>query len=533
MTAQKRGRNLNEILADRRARRRERLRAIFFSAFVIIAGIVLYLHWRERSRRPEMEAFRVVVAPLDNRTGNPALDTLGLVASDWITRNLSYYAPGREVVPTTTTLSYLRSARLARYELFERALHLAHGTRAQILVWGSYYVSNDSLRFSVEVTDLKTNRMMGSVPQVATSTADPLRGIDQLRSAVIGAVLRTESIAHPIARLVPKLDAYEQFVGGLDAYVREDFHNAAALFGAASSNDARQLPHQIWLVEALYHDRQFFRADSVAHAVKGFNIRRAYEARAMRSLARLREDPNDVYGWTQQLVSLNGADDLARYELVMITLGMGRVREALRMFAALKPHHGYLHGKPEFYLHYAAAYHLAGNHRAELNVVRSGIKVRERALDNRLANCRVRAALGRAPYAMAAARAIASNDTDTIGATVTVGAALDECAAELGAHGLNDVAIEATRLASAWYGARARPAPMAPDSNYERAYVMFEEARMLANRGQRGPALNALGDAVYNGLPLYEPGRMMLHAEPAFRTLRSTRGFLRINQPRG
>ena len=126
-----------------------------------------------------------------------------------------------------------------------------------------------------------------------------------------------------------------------------------------------------------------------------------------------------------------------------------------------------------------------------------------------------------------------SPDTDTTGATMTIGAAMEDCAAELHAHGLSDVATETTRLANAWYSHKPRPTLIVRDSTYEKPYVLFDQARTLATIGNRSGALNALGDAVYNGLPVYEPGRMILHAEPAFRTLRNTRGFLRINQPRG
>ena len=529
----KRGRNLNEILADRKARRRERLRAIFFAVFVVTTGAVLFLYWQERASRPEIQPQRIVIVPLDNRTGDPGLDALSVVASDWTTRNLSYYAPGHEIVPTTSALAYMRAARLDRRDLFDRAELLANGTRAQIMAWGSFYISGDSLRFSVEVTDLKTGRMVGSIPQIAAPLDDPMRGVDRLRSAVVGAILHTESAQRPIPRRVPNLEAYQQFVTGLDAFLRDDFALAAEHFARASQNDSSYLPHQVWLIDALHRDRQFHRADSAATMLVGTRVARVDEPMAMRNIARVRGDAAETHSHTDWMAASNKADDKAAYELALSALALSRIRQARRLFSEMKPNHGYLHGKPEYYLHYAATYHLEGNHRAELNVVRSGLKVRERALDIRLANCRARAALRRLPEAQAAASAIVAPDTDTTRASVTVGAALEECAAELKAHGLNDVATETTRRAAQWYASRPRARPIVRDSIYERPYVLFDSARAAALRGDRAAALNALGDAVYNGLPVYEPGRMMLHAEPAFQTLRTTRGFLRINQPRG
>ena len=480
-----------------------------------------------------MEPLRIVVVPFDNRTGDASFDTLGLVASDWISRNLSYYGSEYQVVPTTTSLAFVRSAQLNRFELLERAERLARGTRAQIMVWGSFYVSGDSLRFSVEVSDLETQRMVGNVPQISAPLDGAMRGVDRLRSAVVGAILRTESAEHPIPRRVPRLSAYNHFVAGLDTYLRKQYRSASEHFSIASARDTSYLPHLAWLVSASHSDRQFARADSAAAILKTRSVARIDEPHALRALSRLHGNQASFVNESYWAAASNPADDMAAFEFALAALAAGRPRQARQLFGELKPNHGYLHGKPEYYLHYAAAYHLVGNHRAELNVVRSGLKVRERSLDIRLANCRARAALGRPREALAAAGAIMSPDTDISGATMTVGAAMEDCAAELDAHGLTDVAKQAIGFATAWYRVKPRPSLSVRDSIYEKPYILFEEARALAIQGNRASALNALGDAVYNGLPVYEPGRMILHAEPAFRTLRTTRGFLRINQPRG
>jgi hypothetical protein len=345
----------------------------------------------------------------------------------------------------------------------------------------------------------------------------------------VGALLHTESAARPIKRPVPEVRAYQSFVSGLDDYVHARYAQAARHFAFARDRDTSFLAPRIWLVETLLRARQFSRADSASRVVRGARSTHAEAARAMRGFTTLRADLLNNYAWSYTLAQQNAADDLASFELALAALALGRTREARRIFSEMKPAHGAMHGRPEYYQHHAAAYHLMGNHRAELKVVRAGLMARGQSLDVRLASCRARAALHEAADASAALNAIAAADTDTTGATITIRAALDDCAAELDAHGLPHLAIRARERA------RGLPAPPAlvRDSTYEPGHLRLAEARTLAELGQLAAALTVLGNAVGRDLPFYEPRRMMLHAEPAFRRLRNTRGFLRINHPRG
>lgn len=526
-----RGRNLDEIIAERRARNRSRLVVALLGLLLLAGAYAVVQRVVDARRNPDFTHRRTVVVPLDNRTGDAAFDTLGLVASDWITRVLSLYSPAHEVVPTTTTLSYHRSAQLGRHDLMERAQRLGRGTQSTIVVWGSFYRTGDSLRFNVEITDLETSLMVGSIPQVAAHVSDPMPAIDKLRSGIVGAILHTESMAHPIARRVPEQRAYQSFVNGLRAHSRADFAAAAISFAAADS-DTTLLPSDVWQLESLVRDRQFARADSVSALSRDRRLTRADYARFMRSYSRLRSDIRNVYHWAWDLAHRNPGDDIARYDHALAALAVHHPREARQVFAALTPHQGALQSRPDLYLHHAAAHHLLGNHRSELSVVRAGFMARHRAMPVRLANCRVRAALGDADVAQDALDLLFSPDTDTTG-VLSLGDALDDCAAELEAHGLAAVARRARSHGAGWRARRTAAPPIVRDTAFEKGYIAYEQARALAAQGDMGGALNMLMEAIYRGLPYYEPGRVMLHADPAFRKLRNTRGFLRLNQPRG
>lgn len=530
-----RGRNLNLVLAERKAERRARWRNVFTAAAIGIALLAIVHAVLKDAVNPPFEHNRLVVVPFENRTGDAAFDTLGVVASDWATRVLSGYARAREVVPTTTTLAYLYSARLARYDLQQRALELARGTRSQFVVWGTFYQTGDTLRFVYEIHDLKTSLMVGTAPpQIVVPVHDAMAGVDRLRNAIVRQISMTASWNRPQPRPVPNLPAYQAFVGGLDDMVNRRYQAAAARFAHAARRDTISfLPHQVWLLEALVRARDFARADSARKTLKSRRITtRADQARAMRALSQLRNDRVEMFNWSDLLAAQNRADDLAQYDAALDALALGRVREARRILGQLAPRTGALHGRPEVFLHHAAAYHLMRNHSLELRVVRAGLLTRHRSLDVRLANCRVRAALGDPEDAIAALRAIAAPDTDTTSA-LSVGEALEDCTAELDAHGVADAATRGNELAREWHARHPRRAAVARDSMYERPYIELAHARALAEQGDAGGALTSLYSALRNGLPYYEPRRMMLHAEPAFRRLRKTRGFLQMNQTRG
>jgi hypothetical protein len=523
----RRGRNLNEILAERRARRLERLRVFLLGAglFVLVAWLVRSM--LEERTNPEFAANRVVVVPFDNRTGNSALDTLGLVASDWITRVLSLYAPAREVVPTTSMLAYRNSARLGRFDLQTRAQRFGRGTRSPLVVWGSFFQTGDSLRFSVEITNLENALMVGSIPAIAAPADSPMLAVDRLRSAVVGELMHTESLSRPIRRRVPERLAYQAYVNGLSDYMQRRYAAAAERFAYASERDSGFVSPQIWQVEALFRARSFERADMASRKYRRARTTHADAARAMRGFTRLRADLLNSYRWSVTLLAQNGADDLAEWELALDAMALGRVREARRLFSEMSPHRGVLHGRPDYYLHYAAAFHLVNNHRAELRVVRDGLLASHRSLDVRLANCRVRAALAEMVEASHALNVLAASDTDTA-SEIPLSHALQDCAAELDAHGLPELGSRAR-----FYAHSYNAPTMRRDSAFEPGHVDLEEARRAGEYGDLKSALDLLGNSVGADLPFYEPGRMMLHAEPSFRRLRNTRGFLRLIHPRG
>lgn len=526
-----RGRNIDLVLDERRARRRSRIITVVAAGLLVAATAYIAKAWYDQRQIGDPTEHRVVVAPFDNRTGDRSLDDLGLVTADWVTNALTTRATTQQAVPTTTAIAYFRSAGLRRYDPFNQARMLGRGTRAHIVVHGSYYRVGDELRFHIDVHDVRADTSWKSMPDVVVPADSPLAGVQGVRRTAVRQLLNTFWRGRLIELPVPDRETYAVFLRGLHAYAQRDYARAADYFMAVKNADALQA--YVYAFESLVRSRQFARADSLIPERRHHSFTYASQARFMRSLTSLRSDRHREYLWAVRLAELNPADDVARFDHALAALALNQPREARRLFSDMYPNRGALYGRPEFYLHYAAAYHLLGQHRQELNVVRDGQLARPRSIAVRLAYCRVRAAQGNEENALSALRALVYADIDTTGAGISVVDALEDCGAELDAHGLPGLAREAAAMARVWRRGGVPAQGVAADSVYEPGEVRLQQARGEAQAGNDDQAINTLRRAFEQGLRFYQPGRVMLHADPGLARLRDTPAFRGINQPQG
>src|SRR5262249_44646513 len=130
-------------------------------------------------------AKRLIVVPLENRTGDPKLEAIGTMAADWTTRGLTETGLV-EVVPTTTVLTVVRV--LAGRDSMARApvspTAIARETGAGYSISGAYYVEGDSLRFEEQVTDVLGDRVLASIQPVTVSRDNPRPALEQLSRRV-------------------------------------------------------------------------------------------------------------------------------------------------------------------------------------------------------------------------------------------------------------------------------------------------------------------------------------------------------------
>ncbi|GAF79961.1 unnamed protein product, partial [marine sediment metagenome] len=151
------------------------LKKIFVPALVL-AGLVITLLILFSPRELSVDPKRIVVATFDNKTGDELLDPYGLVAADWITQALSR-TDVVEVVPTTIVLQSLIEVGINTSGLHNMALlrALAKKTEVGTVIWGSYSLKDEILRFQIKITDSAKGKLIHSLEDVNGSRDSPIR----------------------------------------------------------------------------------------------------------------------------------------------------------------------------------------------------------------------------------------------------------------------------------------------------------------------------------------------------------------------
>jgi len=131
------------VFAGRRGRRAALVLGV---AVVLLGGGAAVRLWRHRG--PALNERRVVVAVIENHTGDPSLDNVGHMAADWVTQGLAQTGLVEVVSSMSVMSSSVASGRHGAGHLDAAGLQsLGRETGAGTVVSGAYYRQADSLRF--------------------------------------------------------------------------------------------------------------------------------------------------------------------------------------------------------------------------------------------------------------------------------------------------------------------------------------------------------------------------------------------------
>jgi hypothetical protein len=168
-----------------RGRRRAALSLL--AVLAALAGGVVILRARLRAT-PEFDPGRVVVAVLNNETGNPRLDPIGHLAAEQIRNGLA--GTRLRVVTSASTIPALHDARTAGNDLDDpvRLGLMAAETHAATVVSGSYYLARNEVEFLVEITDARSGELLRSIGPVRQPAALADQAADELSRRVVAAV---------------------------------------------------------------------------------------------------------------------------------------------------------------------------------------------------------------------------------------------------------------------------------------------------------------------------------------------------------
>jgi len=345
---------------------------------------------------------RVVVAVIENHTGDSSLDNLGHMASDWVTQGLAQTGLV-EVVPSVSVMTSSRGpgARDAGHLDAAALRTLGRETGAGTVVSGAYYRQGDSVRFQVQISAAKDGTVLRALEPVAGPISQPLAAVEAVRQRVMAALAilfdSRLSFWAKSAGQPPSFPSYQEFIQGLDRMVQSDPHGAIDHFRRAALEDTTfRLPLIFAAHEYLDLD-EFATADSVAQAVERAPGRLApLDQRYLTwVLAEARGDRQRALETAREMAAM-APNSETLWLVAQGALALNRPREMLAALTTLGPDRGLFRGWSVYWFYLSFSHHLLGDYRRELKEALEGRRRHPAELTVLAAEVRALAALGRA-----------------------------------------------------------------------------------------------------------------------------------------
>jgi len=390
--------------------------AVGVAALAVALAGAAFLRSRTPSMATALRRERVLVAPLENRTGDSRLDALGEMAADWIAQGLQETGLVDVVDPFSAIASRRRFDGEALGTGLTRASTLARAAAAGSVVWGAVYRSGDSIFFRAQVSDVAAGKLRVALEPVAASARDPRAGVERLRQQVAGALAaqldrRVSSVSDPAGR-PPTLEAYREYALGLEKFAREGPETAETIphLAAATRLDTTFYSPWVWLAFAFDGNDQPEQKDSVVALLAAHRTQLA-------PLDRYALDSFEADARGDTVGSRKAAIEAARlspgsewsYHAARAFFDEGRVRAGLHYLEQVDPEHGWAREWFWYWTELLWTYHSLGEYRQELAAAKRFTAINPQSLTPRFFQARALLGLGRSNEAEMQARPLLTN----------------------------------------------------------------------------------------------------------------------------
>jgi DNA-binding SARP family transcriptional activator/tetratricopeptide (TPR) repeat protein len=456
--------------------------------------------WMRRAQPVPLVAERVVVAPLDNRTGDPALDGIGEMVADWITQGLSR-ATVIDVMTPSAALASMRHVRhlMAESPAIDPIRALANETGAGIVVSGSYHRMRDSLHFQVQIADARRNRLLRVLAPTSAPFDDPMPAIDALRNTTVASLAHLLDARRPVTTQVemppPSFDAYREYSEGSQAFSAGWFRQSIEHFTRALALDSTYLTAEVALAFAWQNAGEPARADSIVEKLRPLrHLLGPWERALLEQLAAsLTSNPLARYEAARQTALLAPGSRPHLQWAALALEGMNRPGEALSILSDIDPARGELRGVVLYWHLMASAYHVLGRHDSELDAIRRGRAIAPDDARYVRPEMMALAAQGR----LAEIDRLIDELLRMPGERASAGLVMTVTAAELHTHGFRQAARDVLDRAVAWYRTAVHTDGQAIRLQLAEALVLAgenDEAELLLHEFTSGPhAIPAMG----------------------------------------
>lgn len=365
--------------------RRHRLRiGLSAGVAVALAGASILLGHLWPGRAVPANPHRVFVARPENETGDTALDAVGQVVADWLTRELQ----ATQLVQVVSERDLSAGSRGGR-----RSRALASDVGAGTVVSVTYYALGDSLRFQARLVEARTGTTLYATDFESTPIGIPLARLEQLGREVVDAVVTevASGVEWPRAgRHPPTFVAYKEYMRGLALLGHLDFDGAIAAWFSAAHLDTAFVTPLLAAGSFMLVAGEDASADSLVSMIErrqaGLSVP---EQRRLENLsARLRGDLPRALAALRPVAEQDPVSE-AGWELPLHELWLNQPRKAIAGFARMDPSWDLLRGWWFYWVFYADADHMVGDYEAELALANQGLS--QYPGSHRIAECAIAA----------------------------------------------------------------------------------------------------------------------------------------------
>ena len=455
-------------------------------ALVLVAiGAASFFIFRKSGPGPGLDPDLVAVAVFENQTGDSSLDSLGRMASDWISQGLSQIR-GLKVVPMMSVPQLSPMAKPGeKTRLPPSPLQfLAEQTGAGKVVSGTYYLDRGELQFMSSIMDTLKRKLIVSLDPVKGSLAERMDVIEKLRQRIMGALAADPGYsigdwkgAHP-----PSYEAYQEFVLGVSSR-GSDLAKAISHLEKAVELDPGFMPAYQWLARSYQNMGLWDKAVSILGFMDQNRDKLTPEGALFldRMKAESQGKNEESLRAILQLQKLAPREVLYNFLAVAVEIGLNKPRQALDLFEKVELPENRLDAA--WYAYWCVAHYFLGNHKKELEVVRRARKYFPDALGLMANEARALAALGR----IEEVKKVVDESLLSRSSIGTAGRVMLGAAGELRLRGYQEAFRDTAGRAVEWYRGRAAGKEASEEQRYDLAVALYvseqwEEAGALIEK---------------------------------------------------
>jgi len=457
---------------------------------VVVIGAASFFMFRKSG--PGLDPDLVAVAPFENLTGDPSLDILGRMASDWVGQGLSQIS-GLKVVPTISVPPL--SPTVKSGEKTSPALSplhvLAEQTGAGKVVSGTYYLAGGELQFLSSITDARSRMLFRSLQPVKGRLADRMDVIEKLRQLIMGAMAADLgfTIGDWLGVRPPSYEIYQEFILGMNAFGSSDIPKSIGHLEKAVELDPGFMPAHIWLARCYQVKGRWDKAVPILELTDQNRDKLTPEMLLFSD--RLRADSQGKYEEglraLLELRKLAPREPLYIFAAAVNAIAINKPRQVIDLFEKTEVPEDWLKIGigPAWFGHWSNAHYFLGNHKKELKVIRRAREYYPDALAPMTLEARALAALGRIEDVKKVVdESLLSRST--IGAW-TAGRVMLAAARELRLRGYQEAYKDMAGRAVEWYRERLAGKEASEEQRFELVEALYiaeqwEEADSLVEK---------------------------------------------------